>query len=164
MKAVIFLLSILTFLPLSAQEKITSWEASVNTDSLLMGNQLKVSFTLKNARAKNFQAPAFEGFDLLMGPSQSSSMSVINGDMTQETTYSYVLRPKDIGNYFIEPASIELSGEIVETSPLEIIVFPNPDGIIQEDPQQDLNWNHLPWDPPKNKKLKGKKKKKIYKI
>ena len=164
MRSMAFILSILISLTISAQEKVTSWEATVDSDSILLGNQFTVTFTLKNARSNNFIAPSFEEFEVLMGPNQSSSMSIINGDVTQEMKFTYVLRPKDIGNFYIAPASIELHEEIVETSPIEIIVFPNPDGIINDNRQQDLNWNHLPWDPPKPKKLNGKKKKKIYKI
>ncbi len=163
MKSIVFILSIFIAFAANAQERITSWEAAVSTDSILLGNQFTLSFTLKNARSNNFVAPSFEDFELLSGPNQSSSMSIINGDVTQEMTYSYILRPREIGNFFIAPASIELEGQIIETSPIEIVVFPNPDGIIQEDQKQDLNWNQLPWDPPK-KKLNGKKKKKIYKI
>ncbi|MEZ4980116.1 MAG: hypothetical protein R2769_00715 [Saprospiraceae bacterium] len=33
------------------------------------------------------------------------------------------------GSYFIEPASIEVDG-VMETLPLEVNVYPNPDGIV----------------------------------
>ena len=163
MRTVIFILSILTFTTGIAQDKITSWETSLNTDSLLMGNRLKVTFTLKNANGKNFQPPSFNGFTVVMGPNQSSSMSIVNGDMTREQSYTYMLEPIAEGNYYIEPAAIAINGDIIETDPLEVIVFPNPDGIIQDSEESPLRWNQLPWESPK-RKMDGRKKKKIYKI
>jgi len=163
MRTILFILSICASLNTIAQDKITSWEVNLNTDSLLMGNRLKVTFTLKNAKGRNFEAPGFDGFSLVMGPSQSTSMSIINGDMTQEQSYTYELEPIEEGTYYIEPAAISINGEIVETAPTEVIVFPNPDGIIQNEREAPLRWNELPWEPPKGK-LNEKKKKKIYKI
>ncbi len=164
MKIWFFIFSVLLSSQVFSQKKIASWKVTVSTDSLLIGNRLKVNFTLKNAKGRNFVPPNFSGFKVVMGPNQSSSMSVINGVVSQESSFSYVLEPIEEGSYYIEPASIEVGGDPLETAPLEVIVFPNPDGIIQQDLEPELRWDQLPWDPPKEKPLKGKKKKKIYKI
>lgn len=134
MKKVILLLFLLNTLVAAAQ-KDANFTVTVSTDSILMDNYLEVTFKLENASAQAFTPPSFEGFQVLSGPNTASSMSIVNGTMTQSISYSYYLKPNDIGNYYIPPASIEADGNVLETAPLEVGVFPNPDG-IQQNPSQ----------------------------
>lgn len=107
----------------------------ISNDSILMGNYFEVAFTIENASIKKFEAPDFEGFNIISGPNQSSSMVMNNGTVAQSLTYSYYLEPLDIGNYYIQPAFVDTGEDIIESAPLEVIVLDNPDGIIQG-PQQ----------------------------
>jgi hypothetical protein len=70
---------------------------------------------------------------------------MVNGNMTQSQTITYYLEPKEIGNFYILPASVNADGKVVETAPLEVLVVPNPDGIKQKPPRQtdrfQLNWS-----------------------
>lgn len=120
---------------LQAQEKKPKFTLEISTDSVLMGNYFEVKFTLENANGRNFYPPSFEQFNVVGGPNQSSNFSMMNGEVTQSISYSYYLEPKEIGQYWIEPASIEADENILETIPAEILVVPNPDGIKQY-PQQ----------------------------
>lgn len=97
---------------------------------------------MEDASGGNFNAPTFENFNIVSGPNTSTSMSFMNGRMSQSVAYTYYLEPKDIGNYYIQPASIETSEEVLETVPLEIMVVPNPDG-IKQNPQQRQRSNSL---------------------
>lgn len=119
---------------LRAQQDEVRFTVEVSTDSLLMGNALQVRFILENGQGQDFQAPYFEGFKVVSGPNYSSSMSIVNGRTTQRLTYTFHLVPEDIGNYYIEPASIKIGEKYLETAPMEVIVFPNPDGIQQDLP------------------------------
>lgn len=130
-----FLLSLAVFAA-GAQEN-AGFTLSVSTDSLLMGNRLQVVFTLENAQATDFRPPSFEGFYIVSGPNMSSSFSMINGEVTQRASYTYYLEPVDAGNFFIEPASVQVGDTFLETEPKEILVVPNPDGIRQELPDMD---------------------------
>ncbi len=135
MKKILLLLLTITTLPLFAQsEKFT---VSVSTDSILMDNYFEVSFKLENAQGSDFQAPKFEEFDVLSGPNMSSAFSMMNGTTTQSMTYTYLLRPRDIGNYFIQPATVKIGEKFLETPPVEILVVPNPDGIIQQQKREE---------------------------
>ena len=58
-----------------------SLSVEVSTDSLLMDNPLRVTFSLEGASTDGFEAPEFEGFRLVGGPSYSTSMSIINGEI-----------------------------------------------------------------------------------
>jgi hypothetical protein len=128
----------------------------VSSDSILMNNYFTVSFTLENAEGANFMPPAFDEFEVASGPNTSSSMSIMNGKVSQKVTYTYYLRPRDIGNYFIEPASIESDEGVLETLPREVIVLPNPDGIIQQPKPrtESFNFNSSPFFGP-DMKMEG---------
>lgn len=162
--AIIFLIFGMTTSGMQAQENAPIWKAQMSTDSLLMGNRLKVTFILKNGEGRNFEPPSFAGFQVVGGPNQSSSMSIVNGNMSREASFSFYLMPLEEGNYFIDPAIINVEGKPYETTPLEVIVFPNPDGVKQEIPNANpgLQWNNLPWEKPETPRIDGKKKRKIY--
>lgn len=115
---------------LQAQEG-ARFTVEVSTDSILFGNYFKVTFSLENAKGGEFSAPDFSEFHVVSGPNQASSMSIVNGEVTQSISYAYYLEPKDIGNFYIEPASVAVGNEIMETQPIEIMVVPNPEGIKQ---------------------------------
>lgn len=117
---------------LSFAQTTTKFTVSVSTDSILMGNTFQVTFSLDNAQGTNFQAPDLSlSFDVVSGPNMSSSMQMINGQMSQSVRYTYHLRPRETGLLYIEPASIETPEHYLETTPLEVLVVPNPDGIQQ---------------------------------
>jgi hypothetical protein len=131
-----FLSTMMTNAQVKAQQtaKLT---IEVSTDSILLGNYFQVTFTLENANGDNFEPPTFENFTVVSGPNLSSSFSMANGVMKQSIAYSYYLEPKDIGNYYIEPASIEADGMVLMSEPVEVMVVPNPEGIIQNPPSSD---------------------------
>ena len=169
----------LVFTIQSYAQKNTVFKASVTNDSILLGNYFVVRFQLDNAEGANFSAPDFEGFDVVSGPSTSRNVSIINGVMSQQMSFSYHLKPRDIGNYYIEPASVEVEGQFLETEPIAILVVPNPDGIDQNQlhNQQQLfspwGWDQFDLDrspstpvqpKPAPETKKKKKKRKIVKI
>ena len=69
----------------------------ISRDSILMGNYFEVKFTIENASVDNFEAPTFEGFTVVSGPNQSSSMMISNGVVKQSIAYSYYIEPQDVG-------------------------------------------------------------------
>lgn len=153
----------------SSNAQDVKFTVEVSTDSILMGNYFQVTFKMENGAFNNFSAPDFQDFSIVGGPNQSSSMSIINGVSSQSMSYSYYLEPKEEGQFFIEPASVEIEGTILETEPLEIKVVPNPDGIIQTPNRRENrifdSFFEFPSFPKgEQKKTKPKKKRKTVKI
>jgi hypothetical protein len=91
-----------------------------------IGDQFSLTIMV-NAQGENLRLPDLENFDLLMGPSVSSSRSFqsINGKMTQSVsyTYTYILRSKTEGTFSLAPASIEVKRKIYQSNPLSIQVI-----------------------------------------
>lgn len=124
-----------------AAQKAPKFTVELSADSILMGNHFMVRFTLENAEGENFEPPSFSEFFIVNGPAVSSSFSMINGEFSRSVTYTYYLEPKDVGNYYIQPASISVGADIIETQPVEIMVVPNPDGIkVQPEQRESKEW------------------------
>jgi len=120
----------LAMMTASGQENVR-FSVEVSTDSVLFGNYFQVQFTLENASGSDFRPPAFDEFEVMNGPNMSSSFNMSNGKITQSVTYTYYLKPREVGNYYIHPASIRAGNKIIETDAREVLVVPNPDGVIQ---------------------------------
>ncbi len=139
---------VLAFLVSSlAQDASVRFTVRVSPDSILLDNVFEVTFTLENAKGSRFEAPDLtEHFRVVSGPNSSTSMRIVNGELSQSMTVSYFLEPRDIGSFYILPASVEADGMVLETPPLEVLVAPNPGGIRRSPPkdqpsrQLDLNW------------------------
>lgn len=147
------------------------FSVSISPDTILMGNTFRVDFSMENISNPNFQPPDFEGFRVIGGPNQSSSMMVMNGEVSQSMTYTYYLEPAGEGQFFLAPAKAETEEESLFTEPLEIIVLPNPEGIIQQpESTRSFGWDSDFFQMPEFPALRNpvpkpkKKKRKTYKL
>ena len=147
-------------------DQVQSFEVKISSDSILFGNYLEVRFTAKNIQGE-FEPPKFEDFDVIGGPNQSTSMSIVNGKTSQTASYSYFIKPRNTGLIHLEPAYF-VNGEdqSFETSPVDIYCLPNPDGEVQEsridDDSDRINFHSFPFF--SEKPAKPKKKLKVTKI
>ncbi|MGL4806376.1 MAG: BatD family protein [Bacteroidales bacterium] len=127
----LFLFSLLLLLPavlLKAQN--VDFKAFAQSP-VVVGEQFRVSFTVTNGETrdvKDLRAPDFQGFDVLMGPStsKSSSTSIINGNVSSETsiTYTYILMASKEGTYNIAPATVTVKGKQYNSNALVVKVLP----------------------------------------
>ncbi len=97
-----------------------------------VGDRFQVQFKVSSQDISNFSAPNFKGFEVLYGPSKSSSSSMqwINGRMTSSSsvTYTYTLLCSQEGTYTIESASVVSDGKTVKSKPITVKVHPLGDG------------------------------------
>ncbi len=129
----LFAVSALALL-VNAQES-PRFYVELSTDSVLMGNYFQVEFILENGNGSDFNPPDLEtDFDVVSGPNQSTSMTIMNGQVNQQMRISYYLQPRREGLFYIGPASIVANDQILETEPVAVLVVPNPDGIKQSPP------------------------------
>lgn len=175
-RIIVLLFFSIIFTNLNAQEK--SFTIELSNDTVLIGNSTIVKFILHNTNG-DFEAPEFKDFDILSGPNTMSSYTIINGKSTQESSYTYYLRPQKEGELFIDPAYLYSESDTLETFPTKIIVSPNPEGKVIEPkqnrqeqfdftfPQENFDFfpkrkredfnNKLPNAEKKKKKLKTRK-------
>ncbi len=69
------------------------------------------------------ELPEFaQNFEVLRGPNQSTSISIINGNYTSSMTIQYLLTPKTTGTVTIPPATVQHDGQTYKTEPITIEV------------------------------------------
>lgn len=137
-----YILPLLLFALGSVHTQEATFSVRVSNDSILLGNRFSVTFSLQNGQGEDFFFPDFDGFVKAGGPSISSQTNIMNGKVSQSIQYTYQLEAHEVGDYYIEPASVKVGDNYLETQPLLIRVFPNPDGIIQS-PAQTSPFNNL---------------------
>ncbi len=102
---------------LKAQDNnAVTFEVKLSKDKLGINERLRVDFTM-NKDGDDFIAPDFEGFQVVMGPSQAISSSWVNGVRSYSKTYSYTLAPTARGSFTIKQATIVIDGKTYKSSP-----------------------------------------------
>lgn len=122
----IFFLIGLFFLSTVVVEAQIDFKASAPA-TVVEGEQFRLSYIL-NEEGKDLRLPEIPDFDVLFGPSTSTSFSqrTINGKTTSErsVTYTYILVPKKKGSFTIPPASINVKGSNYQSNSHSIKVLP----------------------------------------
>ena len=95
---------------------------------VVKGEQFRLTYTL-NKEGKDIRLPSdMEGFNVLFGPSVSSSYStqIINGKSTSQSSfsYTYIVIALEEGSFTIGPASITVDGSNYKSNSLQINVLP----------------------------------------
>ncbi|MDR3351181.1 MAG: BatD family protein [Prevotellaceae bacterium] len=89
------------------------------------GESFRVTFSV-NANANDFTPPDFAGFQVIAGPSRSTSQQVqfINGTVSQSqtTSFTYVLQAQQEGKFTLGAASVAVDKKTYQTQPLAIEV------------------------------------------
>lgn len=103
------------------------------------GEQFRLSYSA-NQEGSDLHGPeSIKGFDILYGPSVSSSYSttIINGKSSSESsiTYTYILQAKSEGTFTLPGASIKVDGRTYSSNSVKIKVVP-PDKNSQARQQQ----------------------------
>lgn len=126
----LFSLLFLGILSYAQNDETVTFEMNFSKDVLGINERLRVDFTM-NRDGDNFVPPDFEGFRVLMGPSQSISSSWVNGVRSFSKTYTYTLAPTARGKFTIKQATIVIKGETYKSLPKEVEVtaaVERPDG------------------------------------
>ena len=112
--------------------------ATVDKTTVGQYERFQVYFTFSGGDVngvQNLKQPSFQGFRVLSGPNQSTSMQIINGKVSGSISFTYLLQPTAIGEFTIGSASVDFSGKTYSTNPLNIKV---EKGTPQ---QQAQNWS-----------------------
>ncbi|MNK03533.1 hypothetical protein D3C87_213820 [compost metagenome] len=120
MKMRYYLLSVLLFWSAIGlgQIKVT---ASVSSNQVATGEQFEITFST-TGNPESFDPPAFNGFQVVGGPNQSSSFSSINGTTTASISVGYVLIGVKEGEYAIGPATMVVNGKAYKSNAVKIKV------------------------------------------
>ncbi|WP_339707732.1 BatD family protein [uncultured Kriegella sp.] len=119
------------FIFMNAQDKdAVTFKVELSKEKLGINERLRVDFIM-NKDGDDFIPPDFEGFRVLMGPSQRISSSWFNGVRSYSKTYSYTLTPTARGKFSIKQASIVIEGTTYKSLAKQVEVtaaVDNPSG------------------------------------
>ncbi|MEO0525601.1 MAG: BatD family protein [Bacteroidota bacterium] len=105
----------------NAQDDEVNFEVKLSKSKLGINERLRVEFVM-NKDGDDFNPPDFNGFRVLMGPSQAISSSWINGVRSFSKTYSYTLAPTARGTFTIKQATIVISGKTYKSLSKKVVV------------------------------------------
>lgn len=100
---------------------------------VILGEQFQLHCTVNTIGGTNVElaSSVSENFDIVMGPSTSTSRSkqIVKGKMsdTNATIFTYILIAKKAGNIRIEPATVKVENKIHKSNDVTIKVFPADD-------------------------------------
>ncbi len=118
-KIVSILFFIVSLVHYSVGQKLT---ASVSSSRVAVGEAFQIQFSLSGS-GSNFKLPQLTDFEIIEGPYQSSSTSIVNGVVTQSSSLTYVLVGKKEGKYTIGPASASSQGKTIQSNIVDMDVL-----------------------------------------
>ncbi|MDI9604447.1 MAG: BatD family protein [Bacteroidota bacterium] len=96
--------------------------------TVVQGEQFRLSFVLMNEEGKDLRLPDMPDFEVLFGPSTSTSFSqrTVNGKTTSErsVSYTYILMANETGTFTIPSATIQVGGSEYKSNSLTVEVLP----------------------------------------
>jgi hypothetical protein len=108
----------LSFVALHAQ----SFRLTVDAQKVVQNSAFQVRYTLNGANGNNFSASNFSPFEVVGGPQQSSSTSIINGTISKKQSISYDLYATKVGKYTIPAGSIVVNGKKITSNSITVEV------------------------------------------
>lgn len=109
--------------------------ATVKSNKIFQNSVFDITFKLHNAQGSSFREPNFTPFKATGPPSTNSAMSIINGAMAKEMSYTYRLLASDVGEFTIKPATIIVNGQTITSNELTIEVL---ESTVSEDAELDM--------------------------
>lgn len=122
MKQYLWVLLLLMTAHSVAQGQQVKFYAAADTDKVLQGGVVNVTFTIEATQKGDFAPPDFNWLEQLGGPSRRQSTTIVNGRQSSSMAYTYQLQCNKIGTFSIGPATFKVGRNMYQTKPLEIQV------------------------------------------
>ncbi|MFT7407957.1 MAG: hypothetical protein ACI8YW_001574, partial [Flavobacteriaceae bacterium] len=88
-------------------QEAVSFKMILSKSTMGINERIRVDFVM-NKDGDNFNPPSFQGFRVVMGPSQATSFSWVNGVKSFSKTFSYTIAPLEKGAFTIGQATIDI--------------------------------------------------------
>jgi hypothetical protein len=111
------------------------FSVKISHDTISIDETIKLEFLIQNIDG-TFTPPDLSDFTIASGPMTSSQYSMINGEVTQSKTYTYILIPRGDGDIVIPPAILTKGDEQHATQPIDIYVTARHSGYKRQSNQE----------------------------
>lgn len=114
------ILCIICTLNLNAQVEV---HAEVNTTAITLSEEinLTISVSAPTTKIEVPQMPSLPGFNIYSA-GQSRQVSMVNGKVSAQMQFNYVLTPRFSGRTTIDPFTVEVDGKNYQTEPIDVEV------------------------------------------
>jgi hypothetical protein len=99
-----------------------NFTASLDRDSMTLGEQVTLALTFEGGSPQNVPSPTVPGLEITSSGS-SQNLSIVNGAMTSTVTINYSLTPRRTGEFIIPAMTAEVDGQQITTQPLRLTVL-----------------------------------------
>ena len=105
----------------TAAARAASFTASLDRDTIALGEQATLSLTFEGGQAKNVPTPSAPGLQISqIGTSQS--VNIVNTEMRTTVTVTFSVTPQHDGKFTIPAMTAEVSGQTLTSQPLTLTV------------------------------------------
>ena len=88
-----------------------------------MQDYLQVQYLIENTtRVSSFIPPKFKQFQIVEGPNQTTGYNMVNGNLKEYVSFSYLLRPGKAGKWVIPAATARVEGKNYTSNAVEVVV------------------------------------------
>jgi hypothetical protein len=95
---------------------------TTSASKIAKNEMLEVNYEIQNGNPENFAQPAFSEWQVVGGPSVSSSTFISNGEKTTSMSYQFVLKPLRAGVFTIPGAKATIDGKEMQSNSVVITV------------------------------------------
>jgi hypothetical protein len=114
-----FAVSLLTFLCLVLNVQAQKVTVQVSANKVQVGTPFQIQWSI-NSMPNTYTPPDFKNFDIYSGPNPMQSTQIVNGNMSQSFSVSYLIAAKKEGKITIGPMVIVVNGQSFQSNPLTI--------------------------------------------
>lgn len=119
------LIPLFCFLPVISSAAI-ELTAEVDNYSPTVGSRISYSITISGGTSlPDIELPDLGNFEIVMGPSSSTSIQMVNGRVTRSKTLTYILRPLKSGSLSLGPIKVEHKRKTYVSNTIELDVRPS---------------------------------------
>jgi hypothetical protein len=112
---------LLAVLLVAGRAGAASFTASLERDTLTLGESTTLSLSFEGGQSRNVPTPQVDGLQFgQIGTSQS--MSILNGAMTSTVSVNFTVTPEREGEFTIPALTAEVNGQKLSTKPLKLKV------------------------------------------
>jgi hypothetical protein len=101
--------------------KAASFTASLDRETIILGEQATLSLTFEGGQSKNVPMPSVPGLQITQAGT-SQNVSFINGEMSSTVTINFSVAAQRPGKFIIPALTADVNGEQLSTTPLRLIV------------------------------------------
>jgi hypothetical protein len=99
-----------------------SFTASLDPDTVTLGEQSTLSLTFEGGQSKNVPTPDVPGLQFV-NTGNAQSFSLINGAMSSTVTVTFSVTPQHDGDFVIPALTADVNGQALSTAPLKLTVL-----------------------------------------